>query len=428
MSNVNLLERNVKRILSSAGFNSQLRADLDGYEIDVYVEYKSERIVFECKQYQRGSLTVRNLIHEWSGKQEELGVDKVVLVLVGVSVSEEDIELAAKRDIQIWQGEKVDALLDDVVDGTTNLREKILLDLDLRSDEEIESRIEEMMDSYNVKRDTAIEYLRGAMPKSKLRGLRQIRKRFRDEFVEGLELSDRDVRRYRNDGTYYGKPFTDVLEKMAELGIQDKKVARLFVGNRGGTAHGESFSKRALKKIELIVQEFDCTFERAKEFVFDVEPKMRAVRRAVNVRSERSDLKLKEVYRYLEKGFTVREIKRGDTERQAEEEEEEESPMEVDDTEKKTTEEQEKGKESSSNEEDHDTVASQEKDDDDRESPVIDLDSGELVASADGHGKSGRETDEQPSEAESKNTALSTPVLTVSGLIVLTVLLFALLA
>lgn len=422
MSSVNLLEKNVEKILSSAGFDPQLRADLDGYEIDVYVEYKSERIAFECKQYQRGSLTVRNLIHQWNGKQEELGVDRVVLVLVGVSVSEDDYELAENRELEIWRGEKVDSLLDEVVDGTTNLREKILLDLDLGSDEEIEGRIEEIMESYNVQRDTAIEYLRGEITKSKLKGLRQIWNRFQDEFPEGLELSDRDVRRYKNDGTYYGKPFRDVLEKMSELGIQDKKVARLFVGDKGGTAHGESYSTWDVEKIELIVKEFDYSFERAKEFVFQKQPKKRKVKRAVSVRSERPDLELEKIYRYLEGGFTVREIKKGELERRYEEESEENGEKEDELTEnngKEETEEQDK-------------------------IPVINS-SGELVAgdareyhanrsTSEDSGSSkefeqGNEAqNEQHSEIESKNSSVSTPLLTVLVLVVLTVLLFALLA
>lgn len=418
MSNVNLLERNVKKILSSAGFDPQLRTDLGGYEIDVYVEYKSERIVFECKQYQRGSLTVRNLIHQWSGKQDELGVDMVVLVLVGVSVNEDDLELAEKRDIEIWRGEKVDSLLDDVVDGTTNLREKILLDLDLGSDEEIEGRIEEIMESYDVQRDTAIEYLRGEITKSKLKGLRQIRKRFRDEFSEDLELSERDVRRYRNDGTYYGEPFRDVLEKMSELGIQDKKVARLFVGDKGGTAHGESYSTWDVEKIELIIKEFDCAFERAKEFVFQKEPKKRTVKRAVNVRSERTDLELEEIYRYLQDGFTVREIKSGEAEHRDEDERE----SEEDDYEREREEEEEEGVESSD-----DVEAPEEESDDHGTAPVVDLDSGELV-SEDEQGNEAQRTGEQHSEVESKSPSVSTPLLTVVVLVVLTVLLFALLA
>lgn len=312
MSSVNLLERNVKKILSSAGFDPRLRADLEGYEIDVYVEYKSERIIFECKQYERSSLTVRNLIHQWNGKQEELGVDRVVLVLVGVSVSEDDFELSEKRDIQIWQGEKVDSLLDDVVDGTTNLREKILLDLDLGNDEEIEGKIEEIMESYNVQRDTAVKYLRGETAESTLESLSRIeksevRKSLENGFSEGIDiLSDRDIRRFENGQTYYGESFRRILKKMGKLGIRDKKVARLFVGDKGGTAHGESYSTWDVEKIELVVKEFGCAFERAKEFVFQKQPKKRTVKRAVNVRSERPELEFEEIYRYLDEGFTVK--------------------------------------------------------------------------------------------------------------------------
>jgi len=419
MSNVNLLESNLKKILSSAGFDPELRAELEGYEIDVYVEYKSEQIVFECKQYQRGSLTVRNLIHQWSGKQEELGVDVVVLVLVGVSVSEDDYELAEKRDIQIWRGDKVDSLLDDVVDGTTNLREKILLDVDLGSDEEIEGRIEEIRDSYHVPRDTAVKYLRGEITESELENLSQIkesevRESLESGFSEGMDiLSDRDIRRFKNAETYYGKSFRKVLKKMGELGIRDKKVARLFVGDKGGTAHGESYSTWDVEKIELIIKEFDYAFERAKEFVFERQPKKRMVKRAVNVRSERQDLELEEIYCYLEDGFTVREIKNGEAERR----DEEEMESEEDDHER----EREEGVESSNG------VKALEESDDHGTAPVVNLTSRERVSEGE-QGNEAQRTDGQHSEIESRNSSVSTPLLTVLVLVVLAVLLFALLA
>ena len=295
MSNVNLLESYVGKILKKAGFNPQLRIHLGGYEIDVYVEYKSVRIAFECKQYQRSRLTVRNLIHEWSGKQEELGVEKVVLVLVGMNVSETDYELAERKGIAIWRGSKVETLLDGVIDGASNTRERILLDLGLDG-EEMEARTEEVMESHNILRSTAIEYLQGGITKSKLKGLSKVRESLRHECKGVIDvLSEGDIRKFENDDTYYGEPFRDVVEKMAELGIQDKKVARLFVGGKGGTAHGEHYSGRSIRKIEMILKGFGYKFSTAKSFVSRVQPKMGALRRAVKVRSERPTLHLREI-------------------------------------------------------------------------------------------------------------------------------------
>jgi len=421
MSSVNLLERNVKKILSSAGFDPQLRADLDGYEIDVYVEYKSERIVFECKQYQRGSLTVRNLIHQWSGKQEELGVDRVVLVLVGVSVSEDDYELAEKREIEIWRGEKVDSLLDDVVDGATNLREKILSELGLR-DEKVESKIKNIIERHDVTRKTAEKYLRDDLSYYMFRKLSDIESSLMKSFDEDFDvLSERDKRKYRENEEYYGNSFRKVVKKMGELGIDDKKVARLFIDKEGGTANGERYYNRQLKRIEFIILNFGWDFEKAKEYVDANKPTMKNLRRAENVKTDRPDLELEEIYHYLEEGFTVREIKKDEAER-GDEKGDEESSGEDEDHESEADDEREESEESSPKE---DAKASEEESEDHGATPVIDLDSGELVS----EGEQGKEAqNEQHSEVESKNLSVSTPLLTVLVLVVLTVLLLALLA
>ncbi len=554
MSSVNLLERNVKKILSSAGFNPRLRADLEGYEIDVYVEYKSERIIFECKQYERSSLTVRNLIHQWSGKQEELGVDKVVLVLVGVSVSEDDYELAERRDMKIWEGETVNNLLDEALEEEEGLKERILRrlglgdldfevlkasrrhnvsrkaaseylkgkvtreelenissienDLEERFDEgvdilredfflkviknedynekparkvakkmsetdiknadkafimtkdrggkfdgkdytkkeaigiekmikklgydfeksesvlkEIDSdvdkyikkTVEETKSKYGVTEEDAMKFLKGKVDEEGIESLSNIKKYIEKENEEIYDLlSERDIKRYNNDGKYYDEDFRLVIQKMVELGIKDKKVARLFVGDKGGTAHGESYSMWDVEKIELIIKEFDYAFEWAKEFVFQKEPKKRTVKRAVNVRSERPDLELEEIYRCLESGFTVRKIKNGEVERRDEEERESEEDAHE--------REREEGVESSD-----DVEASEGGNEDHDTSPVSDLASGERVSRGE-QGDEAQRTGDQRFEGESKNSSVSTPLFTVLILVVLTVFLFALLA
>jgi len=70
------------------GLNPQLNVKVDGYEVDVIVTYQGKKIAIECKHYEKSSLRVRNLIHEWNSKGKELGFDKVVLVIVGCKIRE----------------------------------------------------------------------------------------------------------------------------------------------------------------------------------------------------------------------------------------------------------------------------------------------------------------------------------------------------
>jgi Holliday junction resolvase len=58
-----LLEKNVERLLRLSGLSPERNVIINTYEIDVFVIYKNKRIAFECKQYEKSGLTVRNLIH-----------------------------------------------------------------------------------------------------------------------------------------------------------------------------------------------------------------------------------------------------------------------------------------------------------------------------------------------------------------------------
>ena len=59
-------------------------------------------IIIECKQYENSSLTIRNLIHQWSDKNSEIKADRIILVLYGMSLKETDINLATSRNIILW--------------------------------------------------------------------------------------------------------------------------------------------------------------------------------------------------------------------------------------------------------------------------------------------------------------------------------------
>nr|NIO37643.1 hypothetical protein [Candidatus Bathyarchaeota archaeon] len=70
-----LLEKDVARLFKLVGLEPKLNEKIDDYEIDVLVIYRGVRLGIECKQYERSSLTVKNLIHEWDSKNKELKLD-----------------------------------------------------------------------------------------------------------------------------------------------------------------------------------------------------------------------------------------------------------------------------------------------------------------------------------------------------------------
>ncbi len=107
-----LLEKNVERIFSLAGFETARNVKRETYEIDVLATHRNLKIAIECKERDNGPLTVRNLIHEWAGKKRYINVDKVLIVIYGPSVSSKDMELAGKEEIEIWDSDKFEKYLD----------------------------------------------------------------------------------------------------------------------------------------------------------------------------------------------------------------------------------------------------------------------------------------------------------------------------
>lgn len=97
-----LLEQNVENIFNSLGFHTERNIKKKGYEIDVFCKRGETEIIIECKQYEKSSLTIRNLIHQWADKNAEIGADKVILVLYGINIKSSDINLALNRNIILW--------------------------------------------------------------------------------------------------------------------------------------------------------------------------------------------------------------------------------------------------------------------------------------------------------------------------------------
>lgn len=157
-----LLEKNVEKMLKLSGFNPELNKIIKDYEIDIFLMHKGQKIAFECKQYERSSLVVRNLIHQWDSKNKELGFDRIILVLVGIDVQEKDYEFAKKYGIIIWDENKLTRLLDMAIEDKTKNKDKILRELNIKPENKIKvefkdttqsKEIENFLTKFIVKKD-----------------------------------------------------------------------------------------------------------------------------------------------------------------------------------------------------------------------------------------------------------------------------------
>lgn len=128
-----LLEKNVQQLLKLSGFNPELNKIYKGYEIDVFVNYGNLKIAFECKQYERSTLAIRNLIHQWESKNGILKFDKVVLVLVGCDISNRDYNLAKDYNLVIWNEPKLISLMDSAIQKKTENKGRVLNELGIKA-------------------------------------------------------------------------------------------------------------------------------------------------------------------------------------------------------------------------------------------------------------------------------------------------------
>ena len=120
-----LLEKSIESLFSGAGFDTVRNVTRKDYEIDVLADYDSLEVVVECKQREKSNINIRNLIHQWKGKNEELGVDYVVIVLYGVNINNEHYKLAEEKGVVLWSTEDVHEMLDLAMEDKEQVKDKI---------------------------------------------------------------------------------------------------------------------------------------------------------------------------------------------------------------------------------------------------------------------------------------------------------------
>lgn len=125
------LEQNVEYLFKTAKFKTSRNVKKASYEIDVLAELGDRRIVIECKNYQSSSVTIRNLLHQWSSKNRIINAHKVILVIARVTIKESDKELANSLDISLWGEEDLAELFKESLKPET-FRQKLLDNISLR--------------------------------------------------------------------------------------------------------------------------------------------------------------------------------------------------------------------------------------------------------------------------------------------------------
>lgn len=131
-----LLEQNVANIFRSLGFHTETNVRKKGYEIDVFAKKGNFEIIVECKQYEKSSLTVRNLIHQWADKNSEIKADRVILVLYGINIKETDKSLALSRNIVLWDEKTLQRYMDLTIKNKEEALKRIIRELNLDTEDE----------------------------------------------------------------------------------------------------------------------------------------------------------------------------------------------------------------------------------------------------------------------------------------------------
>lgn len=88
-------------LFSKSGFKTINNSRIKGYEVDVLASKCGYKIIIECKQQQRSRVIVKNILHQWHGKNSIIKANKVVLVISGQTFRPDEYKLARQLDIAL---------------------------------------------------------------------------------------------------------------------------------------------------------------------------------------------------------------------------------------------------------------------------------------------------------------------------------------
>ncbi|MFO7711073.1 MAG: hypothetical protein R6V53_04895 [Candidatus Woesearchaeota archaeon] len=103
-----LLQHNIMQILKNLGLDPIKNHKIKGYELDVYVAYDGKKIGFICEENKDN---LKDNLHEWHSKNEEIGLDSIVLTFYG-EIPDDVTQLSKKLGTVQFDAAKVNHLLE----------------------------------------------------------------------------------------------------------------------------------------------------------------------------------------------------------------------------------------------------------------------------------------------------------------------------
>lgn len=297
----NYLENEVKDIVEAADFNTQVREVINGFEIDVYAESDDLQLGLECKHHTNSSPKIRNLILEWEGKVKRTNLEELVLVLIDCNVNENHRRLANDAGIHIWTNRDLRELKNE--ESRSERREAILSKINREDLLVTDEELERVMRAYDVSSEKAEELVRN--PNFKREKLEEI-----ENFPHVYKnLDSRYRKKFENGEELYGCPMADIITAMAEYSINDPNKARILI-DEGGSVKGHKYTKTRSKRIKMILENFETTFDKANQDLESINDKIykKDLNRAIKAKKYREELNFLDSYR-LVKEYSLTEIK-----------------------------------------------------------------------------------------------------------------------
>lgn len=109
------LKKQAKKALDLSGFEPEEEKRFQGQKFDIFCEFEGLKIGFICKKFRSSTLSAKNFIKEWIARKRNFEVHRLVLVLAGCEVLNEDLRLAEENDIAIWDRKNLKEVLDKAI-------------------------------------------------------------------------------------------------------------------------------------------------------------------------------------------------------------------------------------------------------------------------------------------------------------------------
>ncbi|GAI23852.1 unnamed protein product [marine sediment metagenome] len=98
-------------IFKNAEFYTEINTKRFGFESDVYAEKSGIKLIVQCKQHDNSYLNVIEKLFEWEAKGRYAKVNKVILVVSGREIREDEYEKAKELGVCLWNEDLIQELL-----------------------------------------------------------------------------------------------------------------------------------------------------------------------------------------------------------------------------------------------------------------------------------------------------------------------------